>query len=145
LIRTLANRLGGTHSDVQIEQHELDLLEERFGYGYTSFSLVANGVRTTPKNKVYEAVIRQISYEVERTVAHHFKQDLSTSDVVPPLPDAWGDLSGITVRDNRSPEEKTKLYEQNVAATGEWSGIAELIRGEMYWERYRVEMRKHGL
>jgi len=145
LIRTLANRLGGAHSDVQIEQHELDLLEERFGYGYTSFALVANGVRTTPKNKVYEAVIRQISYEVERTVSYHFKQYLPPADVVPPLPDAWGDLSEITVRDNRSPEEKNKLYEQHVAATGELSGIAELIRGEMYWERYRAEKRKHGL
>lgn len=146
LVLTLANRLGGSHSDPKIYQYELDLLNDRFGYGYTDLTLQIDGVIYRSRNKVYEAVIRQIAYEVERTLAKHFPEHLNTMEVVPPIPDSWRmDIHGIGVKVNRTPDHEMLLYEQNITVDGEWSGISAMVRSEIYWNKHKIKMRKIGL
>jgi hypothetical protein len=145
LIKTLANRMGGAHSDPRIDRHENDLLEEKFGVGFRLPRLDIDGAPITPENKVYDAAIRQISYEFERTIAHHFESFISTNDVVPPIPRQWQGDEGIAVKARRTPEEELRLYQSCKAADGEWSGITQQIRSEMYWNQYMSKKQRKGL
>lgn len=147
LVYTLANRLGGAHSDQWITSKELALLEEKFGYGFTNFTISGWGQSAKPINAVYHAAIRQIAYELQRTIAHHFPERFPPDSVVPPLPFEWTSaaLEESPIRIVSDPAYDAQVMEQIVQSDGLWSGHAEELRAKAYWAKFKESLHKAGL
>lgn len=142
LVRSLANRLGGVHSDTHISDEEQNLLDRKYGYGFSGFSLQTPDGAIEPKNKVYEAVIRQIAYELQRTLCHNAPGQFAPDIVVPPLPPDWvPNGTGVRVR---IPHDAV-VYQQFLDADGPWSGSVERMRGTEYWGAVLQRQKSQGL
>lgn len=146
LIFTLAHRLGGAHSDQLITARDLALLENRFGYGFTNLIFKRNGVAVSPINSIYQAAVRQIAYELQRTIAHHFPSAFPPANVVPPLPVEWKDaVFRGTVKLITDANYDQRVMEQAIQEDGLWSGLAEYIRAREYWRIFKINLQAAGL
>lgn len=144
LVKTLANRLGGSHSDPTIPMEDQNLLDEKYGYGFSTGKLHSSRGSASAKNTAYQAAVRQIAYEVQRTLCHHYAETFPPETVVPPLPDdgKWAGLEGHGIRISRNYDQK--LRDQLLAQDGQWCGMLETMRTEDYWRSYREQQLARG-
>lgn len=140
----LSNELGGAHSAQFVTVKAAALLNGSFDYpGITSFSIGAAKPMII-ENKVYDAVIRQIAYEVQRTIQQHYSDMVDGPIVVPPCPPKWRAYESA-VRIRAVQEDLGRVHAEFTAA-GEADTIDALrVAAEMYWHNYILDMQKRGL
>jgi hypothetical protein len=128
LVLTVAERLAGVHGDRRnLTTEELAVLrQENFRP-----ELVVAGKAFVPSHSMYYACIRQITYEVQKTLDAEAKDLLNREATVPPLQKHEGHPSLSIQLDVE--------YERKVLAALEREGegdsvLAERIRARIYWE-----------
>jgi hypothetical protein len=146
IVLALCNELGGTHAAARLTLKTAKLLSNEQAIGGGTIAVSIGGKPVLPMNTNYDGVVRQIAYEVQRTVQKNFQKQIENTSVVPPLPDGWridDNAHGVQVRiDDQYLREV--LIDLERAGHGDTIG-AEDIRSEIYWRDYAKKIRKIGI
>lgn len=145
LILAVANELGGTHAAPLLSPTSADLLGKAFGYGFGESTLKIEGESIELNNSIFDAAVRQIAFEVQRTVAKHWPAIQSDDQVTPPIPHEWADRfapARVKVADDDAAVEVLQLTE---AELGTCTAVGEDLRAHVYWHDYAKRLRTAGI
>jgi hypothetical protein len=143
LILSVTNELGGTHSASMIKPKTAAILEGKLNHlSITSMTLGSQTISS--QNCIHDAVIRQIAFELQKTVERHYATFVQEPIVVPPLPEDWR-AEGQYVRGKQDPTYVTQVL-QNLDRHGQTDTVlAEDLRAQVYWHARAHDMLRRGL
>lgn len=141
VVLALANELGGNHSAPRIGPTTAALAAGELDYVVvpkvdifgTPFKIV---------NTAREAIIRQIAFEVQETVARHFSSELDFEFFTPPLI-LQGARSGIMIHDDV--DYMRGVLRQLIDSGESDSDMARDLDSKIRWRELAQRMRKSGL
>lgn len=143
IVLALCNELGGAHAAERLTLKTANLLSNEQAINGAAVAVSICGKSIIATNTNYDAVVRQIAYEVQRTVQKNFQKQIGSTSVVPPLPDGWhfgGSGQGVRVRIDEQYLREV-LIDLERAGDGDTLG-AEDIRSEIYWRDYAEKIRR---
>lgn len=144
LINYLRNDLGAGHSP-RLMDPTAAAMRRNEPIGISDCKIIIEGVELPNKNAMYDASVRQIAYEVQRTIEHYHRTEVDRSSPVPPFPRQWRS-DGHCVRVlKQDPIYLSKILD-DIEKIGEGDSVGAVeLRAELYWHDYSENLRLLGL
>jgi|GEM_PF-6806720 len=144
LVLALSNELGGTHAAPTIKPRTVALLAGELTCDTLPWQITIGGLEMRCENAPYDAVIRQIAFEVQRTLQRNYTKELRDVQIVPPIPEGW------SLEDNYAGAKSDPKYNfevlQELEEKGEGNSyVAEELRAQSYWHQYAGNLSLKGL
>jgi hypothetical protein len=143
VVLAVCNELGGTHSASKIrpETDSLDVPPNQGVFGV--FTINGNEGEQRATNRVHDALIRQIAYELHRTIDRHFAEFSPKPVIAMPFPRNWRDNFGVRLESEPS-HLRAVLNEHLKDGPSDVVIVSEIL-SELYWVDRREESRSRGL